>query len=275
MTLSTRRFWLSLLRLPVLAALATTGLGWYFWSRGVLPSIVPGTVITMVWWEISRSAAVSDTFWAFIGLTWFALFPAAAELIIGFRFRRSPSPEIFFFRLFLLSLPWQCTRFALIFSSGGLIDPSWALPLARIALFGRFAGLAVLINIALFGSGLPFQRSGAVLGMGALAAFALSVLMPLDITQPLGNLVFRSGGGAAPAILTISLGILATAAMVGSVKLRERKQTAVLTAALFFLVAGTDMAVFVTPPLLVPGMALILIGTVALTRQLRSIYQWI
>ncbi|MDT8298347.1 MAG: hypothetical protein RQ801_08620, partial [Spirochaetaceae bacterium] len=213
MTLKIRRTILNLLLVPAVAAVAAVSAVWFVWSRNEYALGFDGPLLTAQWWSSWRPSEGSDFVWALAGLSFMAIIPLLSELILRRRFSRSPSPEMFFFRFFLLTLPLQVCRLALSPIVSEMLPfempITWELTVARIAWFGRFLGITALLNIGLYTSDVPFRRSGTILGMGSLAALAVAVMLPLDSTQLLSNLLFRSGAETALALASVVLEILA------------------------------------------------------------------
>lgn len=273
MTLTIRRTLLTALLFPALAGCAVSVLAWIAWTRGEYSYELPA--FTALWWSSLRPAEASDLTWAMAGITFLSFFPLLSEVILRKRFRRSPSPEIFFLRFFLLTLPLQSLRLLLPLVSTGLLPPSWGLIITRIAWFARFLGISSLLSIGIFSGDMPFRRSGAILGMGTLVAMGIAAMMPLDITQALGNLLFLSGTETALALVTVSIEILTVIALLGTAYLQKSIQYYFLTVFLLLIVLGTDLIFFLSTPLIIPGAIFLFFGVISFAGMIRKIYQWI
>ena len=231
--------------------------------------------LTARWWSSWRPADTSDLPWAMAGVAFLSLFPLLSELILRKRFRRSPSPEIFFLRLFLLTLPLQASRLLLPLVTAGILTTSWGLTITRIAWFARFLGISSLLNISIFSGDIPFRRSGSILGMGALAAMGIAVMMPLDVTQPLGNLLIRSGMDTVLALVTVSIEALTILALAGTAIIQKNARYYLLMVSLLLVVLGTDLIFFISRPLIIPGAIFLVTGVIGFAGVVRKIYQWI
>jgi hypothetical protein len=279
MTLKIRRTILNSLLVPAVAAVAAVSAVWIVWARNEYALELNGPLVTAQWWSSWRPSDGSDFLWALAGLSFMALIPLLSELILRRRFSRSPSPEMFFFRFFLLTLPFQVWRLALSPVVSAMlsfeIPITWGLTVARIAWFGRFLGIAALLNIGLYASDVPFRRSGTILGMGALAAMAVAVMLPLDSTQLLGNLLFRSGAETALALATVLLEVLAVLSLAGTAVTQRNSRYYLLASALLLVVVGSNFSFFLSKPLLAPGLVFILFGIMGFSREVRKIYQWL
>ncbi len=275
MTLTVRRTLLSILLIPALAGTVASGLTWAAWTQNQYAPEYELPELTAQWWSSWRPADTSDLPWAIAGITFLSLFPLLSELILRRRFRRSPSPEIFFLRFFLLTLPFQASRLLLPLVSTGILATSWVLTITRIAWFARFLGISSLLNISIFSGDIPFRRSGSILGMGALAAMGIAVMMPLDVTQPLGNLLIRSGMDTVLALVTVSIEALTILSLAGTAIIQKNVRYYILTVSLFLVVMGTDLIFFISRPLIIPGAIFLVFGVIGFAGVIRKIYQWI
>ncbi|MCK5248704.1 MAG: hypothetical protein KAJ98_01995 [Spirochaetaceae bacterium] len=275
MTLTVRRTLLSILLIPALAGTVASGLVWTAWTQNQYAPGYEVPELTARWWSSWRPADTSDLPWAMAGVAFLSLFPLLSELILRKRFRRSPSPEIFFLRLFLLTLPLQASRLLLPLVTAGILTTSWGLTITRIAWFARFLGISSLLNISIFSGDIPFRRSGSILGMGALAAMGIAVMMPLDVTQPLGNLLIRSGMDTVLALVTVSIEALTILALAGTAIIQKNARYYLLMVSLLLVVLGTDLIFFISRPLIIPGAIFLVTGVIGFAGVVRKIYQWI
>ena len=275
MTLSVRRTLLNILLVPSVPALAMVVFAWIGWSRGLYPvgPFLPRE--TAIWWYLFRAGSPPDLTWAMAGISFLTAVPLAAELVFRRRFGRSPSPEMFFLRLFLLTLPFQAVRLLIPVFSGGPMSIFLAGSATRLAWFARLLGLTALMNVGLYTGEIPFRRSGAILGTGALAVMALAVLIPLDDTQELGNLLIRSGADSYMALICLAMELLSVLTLVGSAVSQGKNRYYLLALMLLLVVAGTDMAFFSARPLILPGAALLTAGFIGFAREIRQIYLWV
>lgn len=122
---------------------------------------------------------------------------------------------------------------------------------------------------------MPFRRSGSILGMGALAAMGIAVMMPLDVTQPLGNLLIRSGTDSPLALATVSVEVLSVLALTGMAMIQRDVRYYFLAVSMLFIVAGADLSFFISRPLIIPGAVFLVSGVTGFSVIVRRIYQWI
>ena len=275
MTLTSRRIVLIILFVPAAAAVVLVAAIWISKYKGFYAADYQIPSVTAVWWSSWRPAAASDLSWAMGGITFLTVFPVVGEAFLRRSFKRSPSPEVFFFRIFILTLPFNGFRLILPEVSAGVLPAAWGLMATRIVWFARFFGFAALLNIGAFAADIPFRRSGPLLGMGTLAATVIAAMLPLDVTQPIGNLLYREGTETALALSCVFMEILAVLCLTGVSASRANPRYFTLSAALFIVVFGADLIFFVSTPLIIPGAAALIIGFLLFVNQIRKIYQWL
>ena len=275
MTLNIRRTLLNVLFF--LAFLAFTGavITWIAWFQGWYPGSYNYPSQTVIWWDIMRPGYVTDLLGALGGLSFLILLPFIWEPILRRRFGTSPSPEMFFLRLFLLTLPFQAVRFAVPPALNGTLDILWADSVTRVAWAARLIGILSLMNIGLYSGEIPFRRSGAILGVGALAVIAVAVTIPLDSTQPLGNLLLRPGSLSTLALVCLVMELLALLTVLGNAFTTEKNRYFLLALFLLLIISGMELTFFVSTPLIIPGAILMNAGLVGFASEIRKIYLWI
>lgn len=275
MTLSARRIILITLFIPAVAAVLIAAAVWILWAKGIYAVDYQTPSLTAVWWSMWRPAEITDLLWAMGGITFLAVFPVVGEAFLRRSFRRSPSPEVFFFRIFMLTLPFNVFRLLIPEVSSGTVPATWGLMATRIVWFARFFGFVALLNIGAFAADIPFRRSGSILGMGTLAAIVIAAMLPLDITQPVGNLLYREGTETSLALSCIVMEILAVLCLTGVSASRANPRYYMLSASLLIIIFGADLLFFVSSPLILPGAVALIIGFMLFVGQIRKIYQWL
>jgi len=275
MTLYVRRTLLGSLHVIALVGVAISGLSVFAWFREIY---LPGFTVpeqTALWWWVLRPATRWDLLWSMCALGVMSLTISVLEVLLKRNFSRSPSPEMFFLRFFLLTLSFQSFRLFVPLASSGVIGISWTVTFTRMAWFGRFLGITSLLSLSIFSGDMPFRRSGYILGLGAMASMGIAVMLPLDITQPLGNLLVRAAAETPLALSCLALEILTVLAMVGSGISQKSRPHIFLAFYLFLLAAGSEMLFFASYPMIIPGILLTFAGIFGFVREIQNIYQWV
>ncbi len=216
-----------------------------------------------------REANEADLIGVLISITFYTLLALLGEIYFRHNFILTHSTEMFFLRLFLLLLPFQAFRLIALYSTQlGVIA-------TRIAWFGRFAAINALLNIGLYSSTMSIRRSVYVIGMGIMASLAIAVMMPFDITQPMGNLLHRSGIDTALALSCLSLETLAVLSLFGMGIRHMNKRYSLLALALLFVIAGAELSFFGNSKLTIIGAIHIAIGVAGFAVLIKRIYKWV
>ena len=255
MTLPSRRTLINILLIPALPALLGSGAAWFARLRS--PAGAFGDI---------RTPAV---------ITAYVIIALIGETLLRRRFGRSSSPEMYFLRIFLLTLPLQAARLVLLPPMDAAFAASFGLASTRAAWFGRFWGITSLLCISLFAADMPMRRSGSFLGMGALASLAIAVMMPLDPTEARANLLFRSGTDTALVFSCIALEVISLVSLVGAGLIKSNSRRLILTFGLLIIIAGVELSFFALPVLSALGAVMIPLGIAVFARQIHKIYQWV
>ena len=255
MTLPSRRTLINILLIPTFPALLGSLAAWFVWSR--------------------TSGSTFDNIWAPAVITAYVLTAILGEILLRRRFGRSSSPEMYFLRVFLLTLPLQAARLVLLLPLEVSVIAAFAPASTRLAWFGRFWGIAALLCISIFSTDIPMRRSGSFLAMGALASLAIAVMMPLDPTEAHNNLLFRSGTDTALIFSCIALEVVSLVSLIGTGLVKSNSRGPLLTLGLLIIIGGIELSFFAVPVLSAWGAALIPLGIGLFAHAVRKMYQWI
>ena len=273
MTLTLRKSLLGCLLLPaVIGSLACSAI-WFGWLNDMFPDFTVPPGRTSLWWLILRPAVQNDLPWALAGISFLCFFPLVSELFLGKCFGRSDSPEIFFIRFSILSLPLQAARLLVLFAGLDFLPWWWAGIGMRVAWFGRLLGIVSLLGIAIFSGAISFRKAGLFLTFGTLAAISISIIMPLDSSQPFGNLMVRTSASTPLALICILTQILAFSGLTGNVYLRQIPRYYSLALYVLLIILGMDMAFFTSQPLITVSTLLLISGLTGFYREIKKIYQ--
>jgi len=275
MTLNLRRKMLAILLISSFVGSLSSIFALTVWYRGSFFHDYNAPEMTSLWWSVWSPATPSNLPWALHGIAFITVFPLTCELILRRRFDHSPSAEMFFMRLFILTLPFQAPRMLLAMVSMETLEPSWAIAVTRIAWFARFFGILSLLNISVFSGDISLRHSGLFLGMEFLTTAFIAATIPFDITQPLGNLLIRSGFESVLALVTVSMEILIVLGLLGTTMTKGNSYYYLLGVSLLLIVTGMDLTFFLSKPLLIPGAALMIVGVSFFSWVVQKIYQWL
>ena len=117
------------------------------------------------------------------------LLSLVAVIILYAQFRKTASPEIFFFLLFLLSLGTEGIRILPATAEILAVPAYFSNLVIRALYFSRFLGLFSIFAAGLFSNGMQYQKLSMAFGFILLTAFTLASTMPIS------DEVLKSGAG--------------------------------------------------------------------------------
>lgn len=121
------------------------------------------------------------------------IFCLTTTLALYFSFRKTTSPEIFFFIIFIVAMSIDSLKSVQIIINISRLSPYFGMIITRIIYYGKFLGTLSLFSAGLFSTGVEYQRTEIVLGIGLLLAFVLAATVPVDMTELKANLVHALG----------------------------------------------------------------------------------
>jgi hypothetical protein len=209
-------------------------------------------------------------------LLFLQLFSLLSVLVLYGSFRKTASPEIFFFLLFLLAVGMD-----------GLRSLPPALRLLRMPIYldqlvtrflylARFFGVFSLFTAGLFANGMQYQKLSIAFGIELLAAFTLASLLPVaDIAQQDGGLPGYHHISDVMAVL-LSLRVLSIINFTVAWIRNNNRDYLWLSLASLLVLLGNEALVRGENPFLRIGAGMALVsGTVLFARRTHEIYLWI
>lgn len=273
MKLTFRRLLLRILLVPSITALIAVAVVWIAWLGASYGH--ESAAVKMLWWGMMRNSEPQALMWSLIAVSIFVVFGFFGTFLLRRSESLNPSPEIFFMRVFLLTLSFQCIRLVLPLVFDRILPISYGLMATRIAWFGRFLGITILFNISLYSNDMPFRHTGSVINIGALASLCFAATIPLDITQPMSNLLYRTGLTNALSVSFLTLEILTIITLFGVAVKRRKRRYFILTSGMLLLISGYDMLFFGHRATIIPAFLLMSAGLSLFLFQSRKTYIWL
>ena len=211
-----------------------------------------------------------------IFLLFLQLFSLLSVLILYGSFRKTASPEIFFFLLFLLAISMDGLR-ALPPALRFMRMPIYLDQLViRFLYLARFFGVFSLFTAGLFANGMQYQKLSIAFGIGLLAAFTLASLLPVAESALLdGGLPVYLHISDVMAVL-LSLRALSILNFTVAWIRNNNRDYLWLSFASLLVLLGNEVMVRTENPVLRIGAGMALIsGTVLFARRTHEIYLWI
>lgn len=203
------------------------------------------------------------------------LFALTAIIILYLSFRKTRSPEIFFFIVFCISMCFDSLKVPFVLFNAIEIAPYYGVILTRAVYFGRFLGTMAVLTSGLFSLGAQYQRMEIYAGVSFLLAFALSAAVTIDITETDPIFLFKMGH-------TRELGIISVIFLFFGVfnyllyAIQSASRNHFLIAlGLTGVIAGREMLFYTHSVITVAGaLCLLIAGTVLYGERTRAVYLW-
>jgi len=202
-------------------------------------------------------------------------FILAAGILILYSFRKTSSPEIFFFFIFLLSLGTESFRLGLLTLSIMDFPFEFGLLLSRFVYFGRLLGTLALFSAGLFSCGIPYQRLELTLGSSFLIALALASNLPLESGVQGGDLLYRNSLTTEFTLGLLTVELLGLGNLLYAAKIHNDRKYYALTLGLALVISGRYLVY--SGQGLIPGIAGIAVltgGTLLFGKKTHQIYLW-
>jgi hypothetical protein len=190
-------------------------------------------------------------------------------------FRKTTAPEVFFFSVFVFTLAIDLVKVGQLVIVLLQYPPVYGAVLTRVLHFGHFLGIFCLLSSSLYLSGLEYQKTGVVLGMGALIALTLAYSLPVDFSRLLPNLMHPAGDQTTIQVVTLLLELIVLLNVLYALAAVQERAYLTLLAALVLVMAGREMVLYVATPLFYSiGVPLLIAGVWLFTWRIRQLYLW-
>jgi hypothetical protein len=234
-----------------------------------------GTLTTNDFWFLYSTKAVMG-----LGEYVSAIASTLALLAIGigfgiaFRnlFKRTITPEIFFFCVFLLTFCFDAFRFCNVLFILMKTPVYYSLVTSRIVYFGRLLGMISLLVMSLYSAKIKYQGYETLIGLAAIIALTLTYSIPIDSTVFLSNLLYKLGDETGVFLIFISLEVFTLVNLVGAAVNRDSKYY-LMVPFMALVICGREILNFqVSPVFAAIGVACLFAGSLGVYRRIDKIY---
>lgn len=200
-----------------------------------------------------------------------------AEAILGLYlfFRKTPSPEVFFFEFALFGLSLSSLRI-LVFPLAIHVTSMFTLmPLTRLVEFGRLFAVLCFFLSGLFSTGLTFQKQGSYLLAVLIISSILSLIMPVDCTVFSPPLICSTGEALGFRIVFHVISLFAVLNYLYAASQHTNRDYSWNALAILMVIAGMQlMYYFAQTAVGSAGLVLMVGGTFIFAHRTHSMYQW-
>lgn len=190
-------------------------------------------------------------------------------------FRKTPSPEVFFFQFALLGFAFTSLRLLAIPASYYITSLFTLLPLTKFIFFGRLFAVLCLFLSGLFSTGLTFQKQGVYLSTAFMIAVVIAATIPVDCTHFALPLICDAGKTTGFSLAFYILSLFSILNYVYAAGLHSDRNYAYNAAALVLVIVGIQLSYYFAhswPGVI--GLVLVILGTFIFAHRTHTIYLW-
>lgn len=204
-----------------------------------------------------------------------AVYSVGVSFFILKTFRKTVSPEIFFFVFWLCSLSFEAIRpLHLFMAVQGASDSSLSI-LDRLYMGSKFLGLITIFISGLYAAGMRNEKQFSIIAICVGISAALSSIMPVNTGIWAANLMFRLGYGRLVDGFSAAILLITMANYLIAVRVRGDKAYYYIAAGAAMTVAGALVASRGASPLAsLISLAAMAAGGFVYIYKLHSFYLW-
>ena len=228
-------------------------------SFASIPEMIPQGKPFLLVIALSLQAAVSGG--ALLGLFLF--------------FRKTPSPEVFFFQFALLGFAFSSLRLLAIPLSYYITSLFTLMPLTKFVFFGRLFAVLCLFLSGLFSTGLTFQKQGVYLSTAFMLAVVIAATLPVDCTRFTLPLICDAGSTTGFNLAFNILSLFSVLNYVYAAGLHSDRNYTYNAIALLLVIGGMQLSYFFAHAWIgLIGLLLVILGTFIFAHRTHTIYLW-
>jgi len=190
-------------------------------------------------------------------------------------FRRTLSPQVLFFAVFLVGLAFEGGRTgqSYLFTRG--VPYALLATMTRFVVFGRILAMSSLVAASLYAVGISYQKHGVVLAIIVAISGGVSYGSPVNTLIVAPDLLFRVGEGYSVDVVHLLLGLVAVVNYFQAAWTEQQPEYIAHAGALFAIVIGWLLIMEV--PLMAGvggGIGFLVGGTALFLKRRYSSYLW-
>jgi hypothetical protein len=212
---------------------------------------------------------------AAVGIGLCALYSALVLGYILYSFRKTVSPEIYFFAFWVLSVGLEVLRLSVFDMAAGGFSVYWQIAATKALLFARYAGYLSLFASGLYAAGFRNEKLGMAAAAILAISFALATAMPVNTGSYAATLELRAGYLEINSILVLVVAVVTVADyLYAAHSTGEKTYRVVALGAAVFLVGHRLLTTQWNPLLMLAGFLLLVAGSWLYVSRLHAYYLW-
>jgi hypothetical protein len=197
-------------------------------------------------------------------------------VIIYYFFEKTPSPEILFFALFVLSFSFEAIRFMVPLHKVHKISPLYLVMLFRVLLFSRYFGIFSLFAASAYAAGLEVQKQRNILLIITLAAMIIVMGVPIDTLSWDSSLSMINGYTSMFRMIEAGILLITIVSFLISAYTRGSREYISISTGAFLVLLGRNILLsadtWISP---LPALVFLAVGTWLMCTQLHHVYLWL
>ena len=212
---------------------------------------------------------------AAIGIGLCALYSALALGFILYSFRKTVSPEIYFFSFWVLSVGLEVLRLSVFDLALGESAAYWQIAATKALLFARYVGYISLFASGLYAAGFRNEKLGASAAVVIAISFGLATATPVDTGVFATTLELKAGYSGISSILILVLAIVTVADYLYAAHSTGEGSYRIVALGVIVLLVGYRLLTTEWNPFgMVAGFALLFAGSWLFVSRLHAYYLW-
>ena len=227
---------------------------------------------TIVGLQESSQASIAPALTSLLSELVFAFF---ASLILYFSFRKTASPEIFFFIAFVVSMSFDAFKAVQILIDISSVAPYFGGAATKVIYFGKFFGTLTVFAAGLFSTGVEYQKTEIILGIAFLLALSLALALPVDVTLLGGNLVHPIGGTRELTIISILFQCFAVLNFALAAVIHHDRNYLFMAAGIALVLIGRELLFYRSDSIaLIAAFVLLIGGATLFSERTHEVHLW-
>lgn len=197
-------------------------------------------------------------------------------LMLYVTFRKTTSPEIFFFTIFVVAMSLDSFKSLQVVVDISDMSPFFGMIITRVVYYGKFLGTLSLFSAGLFSTGVEYQRTEIVLGIALLLAFVLAATVPVDVTELKENLVHELGRHLELVIISVLFQVFAFLSFVLAGIQSNNKSYFAVAAGAGAVMTGRHLLFYRNDMIsVVVSFVFLVAGSILFSERTRKIHLWL
>ncbi len=203
------------------------------------------------------------------------LFSLASVIILYFSFRKTTSPEILFFILFLITIAFDSLKAINLFLTVAPIPPYVGIIVSRIIYFGKYFGTLCVFACGLFPTGIPYERLELFLSSALLLTMVFAGTIPIDMTELEPNYLYATGLAGEVRAISISMYAFAFLNYVLAAVRNGNRAYILIGFGLALCIVGRELLFYTSDPILIIAAFVVLtVGTTLFSERTHEVHLW-